>query len=76
MNKQALPPTNFAYLYVHNEQLVMQPVVFNPKITFAQLARELSYVADDAHHALARDQLIAKLQRKRARFDAEGRRRC
>ena len=47
----------------------MQPVVVNPKIPFAQLARELTYITDAAHHALARDQFVAKLQRKSARFD-------
>jgi len=52
----------------------MQPVVVNPKITFTELARELRYVTDDAHHTLARDQFLAKFQRKRARLDEEGQR--
>lgn len=52
----------------------MQPVVVNPQITFAQLERELSYVTDETHHALARDQFVAKLQRKRTRLDEEGQR--
>lgn len=47
----------------------MQPVVVNPQISFAQLARELTYITDATHHALARDQFVAKLQRKQARFD-------
>ncbi len=44
-------------------------MVVNPKISFTQLACELTYITDETHHALARDQLVAKLQRKQARFD-------
>jgi type I restriction enzyme R subunit len=43
----------------------MQPVVVDPKISFAQLARELADVTDDEARGLARDQFIAKLQRKK-----------
>ena len=41
------------------------PVVVDPSITFAQLARELVEVATDEQRALARDQFVAKLQRKK-----------
>lgn len=43
----------------------MQPVVVDPAITFAQLARELVQVTSDEERALVRDQFIAKLQRKK-----------
>lgn len=43
----------------------MQPVVVNPGITFTQLARELAEVATTKERTLARDQFIAKLQRKK-----------
>jgi type I restriction enzyme R subunit len=43
----------------------MQPVVVNPGISFTQLARELATVTDDDARALARDQFLAKLQRKK-----------
>ena len=43
----------------------MQPVVVDPKITFAQLTQELAQVTGDEERALARDQFIAKLQRKK-----------
>jgi type I restriction enzyme R subunit len=43
----------------------MQPVVVNPAISFAQLGRELREVRTDAERALARDQFVAKLQRKK-----------
>jgi type I restriction enzyme R subunit len=43
----------------------MQPVVVNPSITFAQLSRELEEVTTDEERGLVRDQLIAKLQRKK-----------
>lgn len=43
----------------------MQPVVVNPGISFTQLARELASVPDDDARALARDQFLAKLQRKK-----------
>lgn len=57
----------------------MQPVVVNPAVTFAQLAGELATVQSEAHIELARDQFIAKLQRKkrtlseRTRSDFESR---
>lgn len=43
----------------------MQPVVVNPNISFTQLAGELGELTDEAARTLARDQLIAKLQRKK-----------
>jgi type I restriction enzyme, R subunit len=43
----------------------MQPVVVNPGITFAQLAGELGGVVKDEERMLARDQFIAKFQRKK-----------
>jgi len=43
----------------------MQPVVVNPAISFAQLGRELREERSDAERALARDQFVAKLQRKK-----------
>lgn len=46
----------------------MRPVVVDPKISFAQLARELAEVTDDEARSVARDQFIAKLQRKKRRL--------
>ncbi|MCX6033196.1 MAG: type I restriction-modification system endonuclease [Chloroflexi bacterium] len=43
----------------------MQPVVVDPKISFTQLLGELAHVPSDAERALVRDQLVAKLQRKK-----------
>jgi len=43
----------------------MQPVVVNPGISFGQLAKELATVTTDEARALARDQFLAKLQRKK-----------
>ena len=43
----------------------MQPVVVDPSITFSQLARELVQVTSDEQRAFVRDQLVAKLQRKK-----------
>ena len=43
----------------------MQPVVTDPKISFAQMATELAGVQNDAQRELVRDQFIAKLQRKK-----------
>jgi len=43
----------------------MQPVVVNPGISFTQLAKELATVPDDEARSLARDQFLAKLQRKK-----------
>jgi type I restriction enzyme R subunit len=39
--------------------------VVDPKISFAQLVEELAHVTGDAERALVRDQLVAKLQRKK-----------
>jgi type I restriction enzyme, R subunit len=46
----------------------MRPVVIDPSISFTQLAAELARVAGDDERALARDQFLAKLQRKRCRL--------
>ncbi|PPD02853.1 MAG: type I restriction-modification system endonuclease [Methylobacter sp.] len=43
----------------------MKPVIVDPKISFNQLAQELSTVTDDEARVLVRDQFIAKLQRKK-----------
>ena len=43
----------------------MKPVVANPSITFIQLVKELSEVKDEPARREVRDQLVAKLQRKR-----------
>jgi len=47
------------------QMTAMQPVVQNPKITFEQLAGELATLKDPKEHALAKDQFLAKIQRKR-----------
>jgi len=44
----------------------MRPVVVNPGITSTQLVAELSEVETDEKRTLARDQFLAKLQRKKA----------
>jgi type I restriction enzyme R subunit len=43
----------------------MKPVVADPQISFTQLVRELTRVSTDDARALVRDQLFAKLQRKK-----------
>lgn len=43
----------------------MQPVVVNPTLTFKQLAEELATARTDEERALIRDQIVAKLQRKK-----------
>jgi type I restriction enzyme, R subunit len=43
----------------------MKPVVVNPGITFTQLSRELAQVQGVDQRTLARDQFLAKLQRKK-----------
>jgi type I restriction enzyme, R subunit len=43
----------------------MQPVVVNPTLTFKQLAEEMATARDDDERALIRDQIVAKLQRKK-----------
>lgn len=48
----------------------MQPVV-NAKIGFSQLAQELATLKDEAATALARDQFLAKLQRKKRHLSAQ-----
>lgn len=49
----------------------MKPVVVNPKISFAQLERELVNVADDAARDLVREQFLAKLQVKKRHLSDE-----
>jgi type I restriction enzyme R subunit len=48
-----------------HDMTAMQPVVVNPSISFAQLAQELATVKDDESRQWVRDQLLAKLQRKK-----------
>jgi type I restriction enzyme R subunit len=43
----------------------MKPVVVDPGISFSQLAQELATVETDDARSLARDQFLAKLQRKK-----------
>jgi type I restriction enzyme, R subunit len=47
----------------------MKPVVVDPKITFAQLTQEMAQVAGEEERALAREQFIAKLQRKKSHLN-------
>lgn len=49
----------------------MKPVVVNPNISFAQLARELVSVRDDAARELVREQFLAKLQVKKRHLSDE-----
>ncbi|MFH0728096.1 MAG: type I restriction-modification system endonuclease [Pseudomonadota bacterium] len=49
----------------------MRPVVPDPKITFAQLVTELSKVGDEDHRREIREQIVAKLQRKRRLIEGE-----
>jgi type I restriction enzyme R subunit len=46
----------------------MRPVVANPDISFTQLIHELMQTAGDEERTLVRDQLVAKLQRKKRRW--------
>jgi type I restriction enzyme R subunit len=47
------------------DMTAMKPVVVNPKISFTQLAHELATLKDESATELARDQFLAKLQRKK-----------
>lgn len=47
----------------------MQPVVTDPKISFAQLSQELNTVQQDDQRQVVLDQFIAKLQRKKHHLD-------
>lgn len=49
----------------------MKPVVVNPYFTVADLVKELINVRDEAARAAVLEQLLAKLQRKRQRLDAD-----
>lgn len=55
------------------DMTAMQPVVVNPKIGFAELAQELATLKDEASTALARDQFLAKLQRKKRHLSEQSR---
>jgi len=52
------------------ELTAMQPVVVNPKLSFTQLAGELATVSGDAQREVIREQLVAKLQRKKRTLNA------
>jgi type I restriction enzyme R subunit len=52
----------------------MKPVVVDPKITFTQLANEMAQVSGDEERELAREQFIAKLQRKRHHLNERSKR--
>lgn len=47
----------------------MQPVVVDPTVRFAELLRDLAAVPSDESRALIRDQVVAKLQRKKRSLD-------
>ncbi|MBX9569847.1 MAG: type I restriction-modification system endonuclease [Candidatus Obscuribacterales bacterium] len=49
----------------------MKPVVVNPYISFTALGEELQKVKDQTHLSLAKDQFIAKLQRKKRAMTEE-----
>lgn len=55
------------------DMTAMKPVVVNPKIGFTQLAQELATLKDEAATELARDQFLAKLQRKKCHLSDEHR---
>ncbi|MEI7845507.1 MAG: type I restriction-modification system endonuclease [Chloroflexota bacterium] len=48
---------------------VMNPVVVDPKISFSQLMAEMTTVSAEAEQEFIREQLIAKLQRKKNRLN-------
>ena len=50
----------------------MKPVVADPKRSFAQLVEELGKAKDSEHGQLVLDQIVAKLQGKRARLERAG----
>lgn len=47
----------------------MKPVVVDPKISFKQLTKELAHLTDEKSQQEVRDQLLAKLQRKKHSLD-------
>lgn len=55
------------------DMTAMKPVVVNPKISFTQLAQELATLKDEAATVLARDQFLAKLQRKKRHLSEQHR---
>ena len=55
------------------DMTAMRPVVVNPNISFAQLARELGTLQDDAAIALVRDQFLAKFHRKKRHLSERAR---
>lgn len=50
----------------------MKPVIVNPTITYAQLIKELISVKDENIKVQARDQIIAKLRRKKQHLNDKG----
>jgi type I restriction enzyme R subunit len=70
IGKQAFRIFDAVYIYDALEKLTaMKPVVVDPKITFTQLTQELSHLTDEKAQAEVRDQLLAKLQRKKHSID-------
>lgn len=62
-------------LYPHLQNLTnMKPVVVNPDLSFEQLLKELTGVADEEHRSVIRDQLAVKWARKLHRLADEARR--
>jgi len=51
----------------------MKPVVANPNISFSQLINELTLTDDENHLSEIKDQIIAKLQRKKRHLNDEDR---
>ena len=49
----------------------MKPVVVDPTVSFAQLAAEILGDGDEAFRSESKDELVAKLQRKRRHLDGE-----
>lgn len=49
----------------------MRPVVVNPNISFSQLLTELAHVGREEERVIVRDQLVAKLQRKKRHLGDE-----
>jgi type I restriction enzyme R subunit len=52
----------------------MKPVVVDPKITFTQLTQEMAQVAGEEERSLAREQFVAKLQRKKRHLNERNKR--
>jgi len=72
IGKEAFRIFDAVDLYPHLQGLTdMRPVVVNPSISFAQLFEELGGVAEEAHRAEIRDQLVVKLRRRLSRLPHE-----